>query len=58
MLALHALYSKMLAERTASRNVLVIYIFYYIYFETVFLSGKSKPRYCHTKRYNKGVFRQ
>jgi hypothetical protein len=31
MPALHALYSKMLAERTASRNVLSFILFYFIY---------------------------
>jgi hypothetical protein len=47
MPAPHALYSKMLAERTASRNVLVLFYLFYLFFFALHLSGgfwQAQPR--------------
>jgi hypothetical protein len=43
MPAPHALYSKILAERTASRNVLVLFYFILFYFIYVCFSAKGMP---------------
>jgi len=57
MPAPHAFYSKMLAERTASRNVFALFYFillYFIYYR-VQRATKTKVGYC--KKVQVGVYR-